>query len=145
MTTTEVGRWYPNQPPKLDGETDDEYTDRLTGADSTGRRPYDHSRNRQCSIGWHEECSDRLNAGDCGCPCHEERRDAWLLVCDWNRRYPEGTPVTLPAAADEPPTRTTGPARLERIVNRTDSWPVVPLEGFDRPVRMSWLKPEAAS
>lgn len=141
-TTTTIARWYPNQPPMLDGETPDEYTNRLTGADRSGRRPYDHSRNRQCSIGYHEECSDRHNNGECGCPCHEERGNAWLLVDDWNKRYPVGTLVTLPEAPDEPPTRTAGPAHTERVVNRMDSWPVVPLEGFDHPVRMSWLKPE---
>jgi hypothetical protein len=57
-------------PPALPGETDGEYTDRLTGADGTDRQPYDHRRNRQCSIGYHEECSDP--AGDtCECPCHK--------------------------------------------------------------------------
>jgi hypothetical protein len=61
--------WYPDMPPALDGETDAQYTDRLTGADGTGRRPYDHSRNRQCSIGWHDECSDPAGV-TCECPCH---------------------------------------------------------------------------
>lgn len=143
MTTTTVARWYPNQPPKLPGETADDYTNRLLGAGGH-TYPYDHRRGRQCSIGYHEECSDRLNSGECGCPCHEERRDAWHLVDNWNKRYPTGTAVTLPDAPDEPPTRTIGPARMEAIVNRTDSWPVVPLEGFPHPVRMSWLRPEGS-
>lgn len=74
------GRWYPEMPPALPGETDEQYTDRLTGADGTNRRPYDHRRNRQCSIGYHDECSDRADRsrartradGGCECPCHYE-------------------------------------------------------------------------
>lgn len=72
--TIERGRWFPQQPPQLDGESDDAYTDRLTGADGTGRIPYDHARNRQCSIGYHGECSERerdpRTEGHCQCPCH---------------------------------------------------------------------------
>lgn len=56
------------QPPMLSGETTGQYTDRLTGADGTGRRPY-KDRNRQCSIGFHEECSDP-EGEECKCPCH---------------------------------------------------------------------------
>src|ERR1700693_4238963 len=67
--TTETGRWYPCQPPSLPGEGAGAYTDGLTGADGTNRSPYDHARNRQCSIGYHTECSDP--AGEtCKCPCH---------------------------------------------------------------------------
>lgn len=69
MTDVERARWFPEKPPALPGESDDAYTDRLTGADRTGRVPYDHSRNRQCSIGWHGECSDPAGAS-CECPCH---------------------------------------------------------------------------
>lgn len=68
-TTAERARWFPEMPPALPGESDDAYTNRLTGADQTGRVPYDHSRNRQCSIGWHAECSDPAGAS-CECPCH---------------------------------------------------------------------------
>ena len=67
--TVEQDRWYPSPPPSLDAEDDDAYTDRLTGADRTGRSPYDHYRNRQCSIGYHSECSDPAG-GTCKCPCH---------------------------------------------------------------------------
>lgn len=63
--------WYPEMPPKLPGETDGDYTDRLTGADRTGRVPYDHKRFRQCSIGWHGECSDP-DGEECECPCHRQ-------------------------------------------------------------------------
>ena len=69
MAAVERGRWYPEMPPALPGETDDQYTDRLTGADGTDRRPYDHPRNRQCSIGYHDECSDP-DGERCKCPCH---------------------------------------------------------------------------
>lgn len=69
----EVARWYPAPPPALPGENDDQYTDRLTGADKTGRVPYDHTRNRQCSIGYHMECS-RWRTGETRCqgPCHSD-------------------------------------------------------------------------
>lgn len=46
-----------------------EYTDWCTGADGTNKQPYPQRRHRQCSIGYHFECSDP--AGEvCGCPCH---------------------------------------------------------------------------
>lgn len=44
MVIVEHGSWYPGLPPALPGETDAQYTDRLTGADRTGRVPYDHRR-----------------------------------------------------------------------------------------------------
>jgi hypothetical protein len=81
--TIERGRWYPEMPPALDGETDDQYTDRLTGADRSGRSPYDHRRNRQCSIGYHRECSDPQGV-TCECPCHKEPTPD----------HPEAEPVT---------------------------------------------------
>ena len=59
------GRWYPQMPPGLDSEDDSAYTNRLLGQDN----PYDHYRNRQCSIGYHNECSDPVGK-DCECPCH---------------------------------------------------------------------------
>lgn len=70
-----TGRWYPEMPPSFPGETPEEYTDRLTGADRTDRRPYDHKRNRQCSIGYHDECSDGKYGeytGACECPHHTD-------------------------------------------------------------------------
>lgn len=73
--TIEKGRWYPEMPPALNGETPEQYTDRLTGADRTDRRPYDHKRNRQCSIGCHDECSDGRYGdytGECECPHHTD-------------------------------------------------------------------------
>jgi len=71
MDSTERGTWYPTLPPSLPGETDDTYTDRLTGADGTDRSPYSHSRKRQCSIGYHTECSDPAGA-TCECPHHTD-------------------------------------------------------------------------
>ena len=66
-------RYYPKMPLMLPGETLEMYTDRLTGADRTNRVPYDHRRNRQCSLGYHRECTDPR--GDiCECPCHETGR-----------------------------------------------------------------------
>ena len=60
----------PEMPPLLDGETLEQYTDRLTGADKTGRSPYNgpglQRRGRSCCIGWHGECV----TDDCECPCH---------------------------------------------------------------------------
>lgn len=68
------GRWYPEPAPALDDETDEQYTDRLLGHYGPALMPYDHTRNRQCSlclIGYHDECSDP--AGQfCGCPCHHD-------------------------------------------------------------------------
>lgn len=157
MTTTAIpARWYPNQPPMLDGETPDEYTNRLLGAGGHAY-PYDHRRGRQCSIGWHAECSQRyglqtlarltddgirfehLTFGEgCECPHHAETADAARLVREWNDRFPVGTMVSFPDDSSEPTVRTTGPAEVVHR-NRLD-WPAVPLEGFDHPVQMSWLE-----
>ena len=62
-------RYYPKMPPMLRHETLEMYTDRLTGADQTNRVPYNHRRNRQCSIGYHNECTDPRGTR-CKCPCH---------------------------------------------------------------------------
>lgn len=64
-------RWYPSPPPPLDDESDTTYTDRRSGADRTGRVPYNHPRNRQCAAGWHSECSDKTGS-TCKCPCHAD-------------------------------------------------------------------------
>lgn len=96
----EKGRYYPDMPPPLPDERADEYTNRLTGADRTDRRPYDHARFRQCSIGYHDECSDPAGY-ECGCPCHttppgEPRHDdprPFLLVRDEDVTGVSGTGV----------------------------------------------------
>lgn len=69
--TVQQDRWYPAPPPELDGEDDSTYTNRLLGVYGDDQRPYNHRRNRQCSIGYHTECSDWSGA-ECKCPCHEE-------------------------------------------------------------------------
>jgi len=107
--TAAKARWFPRQPPAYDGEDDDAYTNRLTGADGGGG-PYDHARNRQCSIGWHDECSEnnlpelaadaelRASTRHCHCPHHttpgrlevqvddleEALVAAWSLVRAWD-------------------------------------------------------------
>ena len=70
---TALEAYDPPMPPLLEGETAEEYTDRLTGADGTGRRPYAERRLRQCSIGYHDNCSDP-DGIDCKCPCHQFER-----------------------------------------------------------------------
>jgi len=63
--------YYPEPPPHRDGESDDEYTNRMLGKNS----PYDHHRYRQCSIGWHSECSQNgAKSGQCECPHHHDPR-----------------------------------------------------------------------
>lgn len=67
-------RHYPNMPPLLDGEDNDHYSNRMVGVYGPDAYPYDHVRNRQCALGWHNECSDRNVLGSerrCECPCHE--------------------------------------------------------------------------
>lgn len=98
MSAVDRGRYYPDMPPFLDGEGSDQYTNRLTGADRTDRRPYDHHRNRQCSIGWHDQCSDP-DGDRCKCPCHttppgQPRHDdprPFLLVRDEDPTGVSGT------------------------------------------------------
>lgn len=55
--------------------TNEAWTDYLTGADGTKKQPYPKHRNRQCSIGYHAECSDP-DGITCGCPCH------WIAPLD---------------------------------------------------------------
>lgn len=43
-------------------------------------------RNRQCSIGYHEECSDRSGInhnGDCDCPCHQAEWERVATLLRW--------------------------------------------------------------
>lgn len=43
-------------------------------------------RNRQCSIGWHEECSDRSGANwreECACPCHQAEWEKVGIFMRW--------------------------------------------------------------
>jgi len=88
MEATEIvkGRWYPELAPVLPGENPGTYTDRVTGADRTNRVPYDHRRNRQCSIGYHDECSDP-DGETCECPCHYRKAP--------HRRHDDPKPFAL--------------------------------------------------
>lgn len=64
------------RPDKLEGESDDELTNRMI------REGVAAGKNRQCSIGWHEECSDRSginHEGDCQCACHQAE---WRKIGD---------------------------------------------------------------
>lgn len=75
------------KPPLLRAETIDQYTDRLTGADGTGRKPYPETRNRQCSIGYHWECTQITDSPAdrrCQCPCHAAIDHFWNLLSDHN-------------------------------------------------------------
>lgn len=83
MADVVKGKWYPAPAPGFDEESDDTYTTRMLDKE---RNPYDHQRFRQCSIGYHRECSERsvsglANAftdnkfsytGECECPCHTD-------------------------------------------------------------------------
>lgn len=67
-----------------EGMTVDNYTDYCTGADGTRKQPYPKRHNRQCSIGYHYECTDP-NGERCGCPCHRLRKmgiDADALLAE---------------------------------------------------------------
>lgn len=132
MTTKAA--WYPEMPPRRPDETTDQCTNRLTGADRTNRVPYDHRRGRQCSIGYHHECSDRDNTGSCECPCHDWRRHAEDIVGRWNAANPIGATVTFPPTASEPPTITTSDAYIDRFGD-----PVVDLDGFPGAVLLAWI------
>ncbi|HEX4395723.1 MAG TPA: hypothetical protein VH084_29960 [Mycobacterium sp.] len=101
------GRYYPEMPPGLPGETDAQYTDRLTGADRTERRPYDHRRNRQCSIGYHDECSDPAGE-ECECPCHAEQ-----MVLRYSEVHTNAEWEQQAAALD---------ASLHRALQEKDQW-----------------------
>lgn len=114
------GTWFPYGPPSLPGESDAAYTDRLTGAAAVKYLrehgadmprltaedilkaqvppevavPYDHMRNRQCSIGYHDECSDPHGV-DCECPCHRLPPEGTVIEIDGGRTMiaaPLGSP-----------------------------------------------------
>lgn len=61
-------------PSKREGETDEEWTDRIH---RSGR---ELGRFRQCSIGWHDECSDR-QGDECECPCHRMGKHDLAIAC----------------------------------------------------------------
>jgi len=72
----DAGTWNPVEPPvifdlpkelpKESWEDDNQYAARLQ------KRGMERGILRQCSIGWHMECSTRRSGGyGCNCPCHE--------------------------------------------------------------------------
>jgi hypothetical protein len=134
MAATEVvkGRWYPMSAPALPGETPETWTDRVLGFQGKELIPYDHRRNRQCSIGYHDECSDP-NGISCECPCHKWRVNAEYHVDQWNEKVPVGTVVSFVKGSVEPPVATTSAAWVD------GEWPMVELDTFPRPVELSWL------
>jgi len=116
MTHPDAAAWYPQMPPALDGEDDNAYTNRLLGIG--GPSPYDHRRNRQCSIGWHGECSDR-SGETCQCPCH---RDEMVDLLSHAARVvaPWGGSVELAfTAAESPAERPTWSATLKPSASAT--------------------------
>ena len=50
------------RPEQQEGESDAAWTQRMINERMPGT-------NRQCSIGWHSECSDP-DGDECTCPCH---------------------------------------------------------------------------
>lgn len=65
-----VGQWYPVPPPARTGEGQVSYTERMLGRNGHVS-PFDHERNRQCALGFHNECSDKTGV-TCRCPHHRE-------------------------------------------------------------------------
>lgn len=61
-------------PSKREGETDEQWTDRIHRSGAA------LGRFRQCSIGWHDECSDR-QGDDCKCPCHNMDKGRLAAAC----------------------------------------------------------------
>lgn len=133
--TTERANWYPKQPPMLPGEDSDAYTNRLL----SNPGPYDHRRNRQCSIGWHMECSDPIGAS-CKCPCHDDRVNAVHHVNAWNATHRPGTRVHLPTCQEEPAVATESAAYVGDHPGFLHDVAVVDLPGWPHPVALAWLE-----
>lgn len=68
MTRVELTALYPERP----GEEAGKWTDRVLS------HAKEYGTNRQCSIGWHGECSDR-SGESCQCLCHDEAT-RWFTV-----------------------------------------------------------------
>jgi hypothetical protein len=64
--------------PQHEGEDDGAWTNRVLS------HAREHGTNRQCSIGWHEECSDPQGL-DCYCLCHDPEVQEWSV-----EGHPEG-------------------------------------------------------
>ena len=72
--------------PAKDGESASDHTTRLLS------HAREHGTNRQCSIGWHDECSERAfeEFADCNCLCHAEGAEVYSVEGD-----AEGGEVTV--------------------------------------------------
>ena len=68
MSRVELTALYP----KLPGEDPVAWTGRVLS------HAQEHGTNRQCSIGWHEECSDPYGYS-CQCLCHDGRYQLWSV------------------------------------------------------------------
>jgi len=73
-TRVDLGVLYPYKP----GESAVEWTNRVLSHAGV------HGTNRQCSIGWHGECSDRGlgEAAECNCICHGELVETFTVEGD---------------------------------------------------------------
>ena len=78
----DLGVLYPYKP----GESPSAWTTRVLG------HAKEHGTYRQCSIGWHGECSERNNGEDaeCNCICHAEGADDYSV-----EGHAEGGEVTV--------------------------------------------------
>jgi hypothetical protein len=79
--------------PRREGESRESWTERLT------REAAKSGVYRQCSIGWHEDCSQRRKPGPdcpCNCSCHVEEGWEALVVPGNSQSAPEA-----PAAVGE--------------------------------------------
>lgn len=85
-------------PDKRDDETDGQWTDRIHRSGNA------LGRNRQCSIGWHGECSDP-DGDECACPCHKLNMPSWqklAITLGWFRDALRA--AVAPSVPDSPST-----------------------------------------
>jgi hypothetical protein len=97
------------------GENDGQYTDRLLKV----ARDQAHT-NRQCSIGYHLECSDPAGE-ECQCECHPWPQDVAEAPMEMGERmspqeFVEGKWVPYPDTVEVPL------AALKALVERADGW-----------------------
>lgn len=86
MERVELSTLYPYR----ENETPEAWTNRVL---SVAR---EHGTYRQCSIGWHEECSQRELGADaqCACLCHAEEAETYTV-----EGHAEGGMVTVTRSA----------------------------------------------
>lgn len=61
---------------QLPGESDGEWTHRINREGSS------KGKFRQCSIGYHDECSDP-DGEECKCGCHSDSAPSWDTLVNW--------------------------------------------------------------